>query len=156
MQTANPLAAALRDWAEVFMRRSMRDMIRYTRTTGYTMPQISTLMRISKEGVCGVSNIGDYLGVTNAAASQMINKLVDNGLLERSEDPDDRRNRLISLTPAGNELVQDFIDARYAWLQGLSAQLSAEDQAEIIDALHCLNEAAVRLEPVEAGTYSSS
>lgn len=115
------------------------------------MPQISTLMRISKQGVCGVSNIGEYLGVTNAAASQMINKLVENGLLERSEDPDDRRNRLIALTPAGEALVQDFVNARYGWLHGLSDQLSQDRQEAIIGALQHLNAAATRLEPVEEG-----
>jgi DNA-binding MarR family transcriptional regulator len=106
-------------------------------------------MRIHKEGVCGVSNIGEHLGVTNAAASQMINKLVENGLLARSEDPNDRRNRLIALTPAGEALVHDFFHARYAWLQGLSDQLSLERQETIIKAIHNLNEAAERLEPVD-------
>lgn len=151
MEPTSDLALALRDWAEIFMRRSMRDIIRYTRTTGYSMPQISTLMRISKQGVCGVSNIGEYLGVTNAAASQMINKLVENGLLERSEDPDDRRNRLIALTPAGEALVHDFVNARYGWLEGLSDQLSQDRQEAIIGALQHLNAAATRLEPVEEG-----
>ena len=131
------------------MRRSIRDMMRFSRTTGLTMPQISTIMRIYHQGVCGVSDIGDYLGVTNAASSQMINRLVEQGLLERSEDPKDRRNRLITLTPKGEALLHDFIEARYHWMHDLTTQLSPEDQETIITALTHLQEAAERLGPIE-------
>lgn len=141
--------SVLRSWAEVFMRRSIRDMMRFTRSTGLTMPQISTIMRIYHQGVCGVSDIGDYLGVTNAASSQMIHRLVEQGLLERTEDPKDRRNRLISLTPRGEALLHDYIEARYDWLHELTTQLSAEDQETIIAALTHLTEAAERLAPIE-------
>lgn len=150
MNDSSRFTSVLRSWAEVFMRRSIRDMMRFTRSTGLTMPQISTFMRIYHQGVCGVSDIGDYLGVTNAASSQMIHRMVEQDLLVRTEDPKDRRNRLISLTPKGEALLHDYIEARYHWLHELTAQLSPEDQKTIISALTLLTEAAERLAPVEA------
>ncbi|MFN2196401.1 MAG: MarR family winged helix-turn-helix transcriptional regulator [Anaerolineales bacterium] len=149
MNDPSRFTSVLRGWSEVFMRRSIRDTMRFTRSTGLSMPQISTIMRIYHQGVCGVSDIGDYLGVTNAASSQMIHRLVEQGLLERSEDPNDRRNRLITLTPKGEALMHDFIEARFNWMQELTTQLSPEDQETIIAALTHLKEAAERLTPIE-------
>jgi DNA-binding MarR family transcriptional regulator len=148
MKESIQFTVVLRNWAEVFMRRSMHDFIQFTRSTGLTMGQISTLMRIAHHGACGVSDIGDYLGVTNAASSQMIHKMVEQDLLERTEDPKDRRNKLITLAPKGQTLVKDFIESRYLWVQDLTTQLTQEEQETIITALTALTDASQRLDPV--------
>ena len=58
------------------MRRSMHEFLAFTRQSGISMTQLSALMRLYHGGGCGVSDLGLHLGVTNAAASQMIDKLV--------------------------------------------------------------------------------
>jgi DNA-binding MarR family transcriptional regulator len=138
--------SVVRAWAEVFMRHEMREFIRLSKSTGLSMGQIGTLMRLYHHGVCGVSDLGEYLGVTNAASSQMIHKLVEQGLLERSEDPADRRNKLISLSPSGKKLVHDIIAARHTWMESLASHLNSEDQQTIIFALTSLTQAARRLD----------
>ena len=59
--------------------------------TGLSFSQINILMRLLHGGNTGVSEVGSQLGVTNAAASQAVDRLVQLGLIERTEDPDDRR-----------------------------------------------------------------
>lgn len=140
----------LHEWAEVFMRRSMRDFIRFTKDTGLSNPQISTLMRIYYRGACGVSDVGSHTGVTNAAASQMVERLVQQGLLERAEDANDRRVKQLSLTRKGRTLIEKSIDARRRWLEDLTTALTEDQQTEIISALTYLTEAARRLEPPES------
>src|SRR3972149_5862951 len=81
----------LHDWAEIFMRRSMRDFIQSSKDSGLSVSQLSTLFRLHPKGFCGVSEIGDHLGITNAAASQMVERLVQLGLLERAVGTHDRR-----------------------------------------------------------------
>ena len=83
------------------MGRSMRDFTTFMRNSGLSMPQVSALFRLYYQGQCGVTDIADHLDVTSAAASQMIERLVQQGLLERSEDPNDRRVKQIDLSPAG-------------------------------------------------------
>lgn len=141
----------LREWAEVFMRRSMRDFTRFTKESGLSMPQVSVLLRLHYRGACGISELGEYLTVTNAAASQMIDKLVGMGLLERSEDASDRRAKQVTLTARGRELIDAGIEARRHWMEQLTTTLSREQQQEIAAALTLLTEAARQLEPVDHG-----
>lgn len=138
----------LRHWSEVFMERSMRDFAAFMRSAGLSMPQVSTLFRLHYQGSCAVSDLSSHLGVTTAAASQMIDRLVQQGLLERSEDPNDRRAKQITLTPAGRELVQASIEARTQWMTEVAAVLSPAEQAEIAAALTALTDAVQRLDQV--------
>jgi len=136
----------LHEWSEVFVHRSMRDFKRFMDDTGLSPSQINTLMRLHYSGPCGVSDIAEHLGISNAAASQMIDKLVQAELVERAEAPDDRRMKQITLAPHGAALVERGIDARRCWMEELTCTLSPEQQAAIADALAVLTEAARRLE----------
>lgn len=124
------------------MQRSMHDLVRFNRSRGLSMSQFSTLLRLHHEGECGVSDLGEQLGVTNAAASQMVAKLVQQGLLERCEDPADRRNKIISLSGTGQALVLESMEARLSWLHELNEALTTEQQAQIRAALDQLIAAA--------------
>ncbi len=137
---------ALQEWMDVFMNRSMRNSMGFWKKTGMSMPQISTLMRLHYRGACNVSDLGSYLTVTPAAASQMIEKLVQHGYIERTEDPEDRRTKQITLTHKGTALVQKSLDARRRWLNDLIKNLSPEQQAEIAGALDRLTQAARQLD----------
>jgi DNA-binding MarR family transcriptional regulator len=138
---------ALREWAEVFMRRSMRDFVVLSKDAGISMSQLSTLMRLFHRGGCGVSDIGDQLGITNAAASQLIDKLVQQGLVQRSEDSHDRRVKHVALTEKGRELIQESIEVRRRWMEDLTSALSPDEQQAIIRGLIILTRAALNIEP---------
>ena len=139
----------LHDWAEIFMCRSMRDFIQSSKDSGLSVPQLSALIRLHHQGFCGVSEIGNHLGITNAAASQMVERLVQLHLLERAEDPRDRRLKQLTLTPKGQELVRECIGARRQWMEGLTNALTPEEQKLIINALTILTSAARQLETVK-------
>ena len=140
------LTDILRLWAEVFMHRSMRDFQRFTRESGLSMSQLNALFRIYHGGACGISDIGEHLGVTSAASSQMIDRLVQLDLLQRSEDPLDRRNKSLTLTDKGRALIEESIEARRRWLEDLTRTLTPDQQAAIASALTTLTLAAQRLE----------
>lgn len=128
------------------MHRSMRDFHRFTRESGLSMSQLNALFRIYHGGVCGISDIGEHLGVTSAASSQMIDRLVQLDLLQRSEDPLDRRNKSLALTDKGRALIADSIEARRRWLEDLTRTLAPDQQAAIASALTTLTLAAQQLE----------
>ena len=145
MAETKQLPQVLNEWAALFMHRSMQEFTHLMQETGLSMAQLSTLMRLSHGGACGVSHLGDRLGVTAAAASKMIERLVQQGLLAREEDLADRRVRNVTITPAGTAIVQQAIAARQAWLADLTNLLQPEEQAISIDALTKLTEAGRRL-----------
>jgi len=142
MSPTKEFTEVIREWSEVFMHRSMREFKRFMDETDLSFSQISVLMRLFHGSNCGVSEIGGQLGVTNAAASQTVDRLVQLGLIERTEDPDDRRAKRLSLTEKGRVLIEKGIEARSKWIESLTDALTAEQQNMIISALTLLTEAA--------------
>ena len=144
--SSDPFTDILRRWAEVFMHRSMRDFHQFTRKSGLSMSQLNALFHIYHGGACGISDVGEHLGVTNAASSQMIERLVQLDLLQRSEDPLDRRNKCLALTDKGRAVIGESIEARRRWLEDLTTTLTPDQQEAIASALTTLTYAAQRLE----------
>ena len=132
----------IREWSEVFMQRSMRDFRKFMEETGLSFSQINILMRLLHGRRIGVSEIGEQLGVTNAAASQAVDRLVGMDLIERTEDPTDRRAKRLALTLKGHALIEKGIEVRSQWIEGLTDALTPEQQSLIISALTLLTEAA--------------
>ena len=124
------------------MQRSMRDFKRFMDSTGLSFSQINILMRLFHGESTTVSEIGDLMGVTNAAASQAVDRLVVLGLIERTEDPDDRRTKRLALTQTGRATIEKGIEARSQWVEGITDALDPDQQEMIISALNLLSEAA--------------
>ena len=146
MTKSTQIAQPLREWMDVFMHRSMRGWNRFAKSTGLSMPQFSILMQLHYKGLCGMSEISERFDVTAAAASQLVDKLVQSGYIERTEDPSDRRAKLLKLSTNGAKLVDDGIQERYRWMDDLVSKLSATDQTKISEALSILTEAARQMD----------
>jgi DNA-binding MarR family transcriptional regulator len=146
MLSMEQLVGVLTDWSAVFMRNSMRNFIRYSKESGLSMTQIGALFRIFHLGNSAISNVGEELGVTPAAASQMLERLVQQGLILRSEDPVDRRVKQIVLTDKGRKTVKEGISARQQWFFDLAEMLSEGERAQVVEALTMLIERANQLD----------
>jgi len=134
------------------MQRSMRDFMGYARESGLSMAQLGALFQIHHKGSCGVTDLGDTLGVTSSAASQLLERLVHQGLILRSEDPSDRRVKHIVLTDKGLQVLHESIRARQSWLADLAETLSGSEKEDIIAALNILIDKAEHLSQlVESG-----
>ena len=112
------------------------------------MPQFSILMQLHHKGPCGMSEVSERFDISAAAASQLVDKLVQSGHLERAEDPSDRRAKLLTLSIKGSELIQQGIEERYRWMDDLANTLSADDQKKVSEALTLLTKAAKEMEIV--------
>jgi DNA-binding MarR family transcriptional regulator len=137
---------SIRSWMDIFMHRSMRAWGRFAKSTGLSMPQFSVLMQLHYRGACGMSKVSEGFDITPAAASQLVDKLVHSGLIQRVEDPDDRRAKMLSLTDKGRELIQQGIEERYRWVEELAAKLSVEERAQVSEALNIMTRAAQEME----------
>lgn len=146
MTKSSQFTQAIRSWMDVFMHRSMRGWGLFAKSTGLSMPQFSLLMQMHYKGACGMSEVSERFEITPAAASQLVDKLVQNGLIQREEDPNDRRAKLLNLTVKGNELIQRGIEERYRWVDELSAKLTAEERAHVSGAFNIMTRAAQDLE----------
>jgi DNA-binding MarR family transcriptional regulator len=137
---------SIREWMDVFMQRSMGNWWRFARSTGLSMPQFSLMTQMYHRGACGMSGISERFEITPAAASQMVDKLVQSGYVVREEDPTDRRAKTLNLTTRGRQLIDAGNEERYRWVEELAGKLNAEERARIVEALKLMTRAIQELE----------
>jgi len=131
---------------DVFMHRSMRGWGLFAKSLGLSMPQFSVLMQLHHKGAFGMSEVSERFEITPAAASQLVDKLVQNGYIVREEDPNDRRAKLLNLTDKGRDLVRQGMEERYRWVNQLSERLTDEERAQVSEALDIMTRVATDLE----------
>ncbi len=73
-----------------------------------TMAQAKLLYVVTATGELTMSDIAQRLGVTASTASGSVDHLVDLGLLRRVDDPADRRQVRVSVTPRGQERLEQL------------------------------------------------
>lgn len=140
------LLDAFHEWLRVVMRFSMRNFMLYAKEHNYSVAQLNALFRIYHRGACGISELGEEMGVTSAAASQLLDRLVQQGLAIRMEDSRDRRNKVVQLTESGKQIVQEAMAARQVWLADLVNLLTPQEQQQVEAAIRLLLEKMNSLE----------
>lgn len=143
------LAQIIMDWAVDFMRQSMHDFTRHARSAGFSLAQMNVLFHLYYRGDSEVTLFADLMQITPAAASQMVERMVQQGLARRTKTADDQRVRLVSLTEKGRGVVEESIAARQLWMQKLLSALSHQEKVAVIHALSILTEKAGQLEPAQ-------
>jgi DNA-binding MarR family transcriptional regulator len=121
----------------------MRGFFNFAMERDLTPSQLGTLMRMYHRGARrGLQSLRSETGKTNAAISQMIDRLVQRGLVERTEAPEDRRSKHICLTAQGSALVEECGRFRLHWVDEALRRLSPEELAVVARGLSLLLEKA--------------
>ena len=132
---------------EMFMQRSLRGIIGSMKQDGLSMPKIYTLLYLYHEGEVRISDIGVLMEVGKAAASQLVDRLVLQGLVERVEDESDRRARQIRLMPKSLALIEKGLQVQREQMGRVMGQLSGEQMEVVQKAFGYLVEAMHKIEP---------
>jgi DNA-binding MarR family transcriptional regulator len=80
--------------------------LRQTSPGGLTLSQWSALVTIEKQDRLRIGDLAEREGFSAPTATRLVAGLEEQGLLQRSGDPDDRRTAYVSLTPAGTEKLE--------------------------------------------------
>jgi MarR family 2-MHQ and catechol resistance regulon transcriptional repressor len=73
--------------------------------TGLCDSDFRILEALLNRGPLPVNTIGPKVNLTPGSISVAVDRLFDKGLVSRVESPEDRRVRVVSLTPRGKELI---------------------------------------------------
>jgi DNA-binding MarR family transcriptional regulator len=87
-------------------------------TEGLTPPQFAALVKIRDFGTVSQNRLGRSVAMDPATSQGVTQRLLAKNLIERRDDPNDRRRALLSLTPEGEAMVGRLIP--------LGKQISAE------------------------------
>ena len=105
--------------------------------------QLKTLFLVVFKKPSTVSGLSDLLGVGQPTASHLVEKLVQAGLLERTENPQDRRSVQVRPTEAGQELVRRLWQGRRDFLRSWLKRLSSRDMSALWEGLSALQQIAL-------------
>jgi DNA-binding MarR family transcriptional regulator len=110
-----------------------------------TMPQAKLLYLVALSGELHMSTLVQRLGVSLSTVSGLVDKVVDHGLATRREDPADRRQVLVGLTPEGAAFIDRFRELNARQMRELLEELDVAELALLRDAFGSLERAVTRL-----------
>ena len=142
---SSQLPSAFHDGLEIVLAHIIQDFMRFMKQQGLSTPQINALMHIYHVGECQVSDIGALTDVSNAAASQLVERLVQQDLVERREDPANRRAKILRLTEKGKGLIRGGVPSNH-FLMVMMASLTTDQRETVQQAFSILAQAAQQIQ----------
>jgi len=101
-----------------------------------SMPQFICLLIISKIGKMKMSELANYLSLSYASVTNLINKLVNSNLVKRYDDPNDRRVVIVELTNKGKKIIYNIREKHKEVFYKNCSNLSDEEIKTLINGLN--------------------
>jgi DNA-binding MarR family transcriptional regulator len=92
---------------------------------------VGTLLYIQEKGMPSMSDIAEYLKVARPTATSLVNTLIKEGILERVNDPEDRRRVLLRLSTKGIKELDATLQSRNNAFARSISHLSESDCHEL-------------------------
>jgi DNA-binding MarR family transcriptional regulator len=118
----------------------LRTEMRKQREPSLSVPQVRLLGFLSRQPGVSLSEVAEHLGVTRATASAMTDRLVQRKLVDRSEDPQERRQVMLRLTATGQEQLNQIRNMTRLRIAGLLGKLSTEELKSLSAGINLLGE----------------
>ena len=107
-----------------------------------TIAQFRVLVVLAAHGQTTLVQLASRLGVNASTAQRQVDRLVREGLVSRRENPSDRREVVIVITPAGAALVDAVTARRREAIARIVRDLPGADRPALIAALEAFAAAA--------------
>ena len=112
-----------------------RDLMHLAHEFELSFSQMKALHHMNERNDLSVKELGEQMGLSLAAMSRAADELVQRGLMDRTEDPGDRRIKRLRLTAEGRALVQKMREIRMAGFEQFVATLSPKERTLLAKAL---------------------
>jgi DNA-binding MarR family transcriptional regulator len=124
---------------------SSRDFFAAVEQAGLTFTQVKCLHRLGdSEEPLPLNALSETLGLSGPAISRAIDGLVQRGEVKRTEDPRDRRSKLLTLSARGRRTIDRFVAIRLAGIKRFVEELTDEERTALAAGL---SPVARRLDP---------
>ena len=103
-----------------------------------TIGQLKSLFFIDFEGSTSFRKLASVLGVTPPNVTRIIDRLVEQGLVSREENPENRRMLLLRTTDKGKDLLAKLRESHMSRGLDILAQLSLKELSALAEGLTAL------------------
>jgi DNA-binding MarR family transcriptional regulator len=107
-----------------------------------TRAQLKSLFFISNQGSTNSKELSAALKVTPTNTTGIVDRLVKQGLVSRTEDTRDRRMLSLRATDEGEELLAKLRERRRGYMSEVLAYMSVDELATLVQGLASLAKAA--------------
>jgi DNA-binding MarR family transcriptional regulator len=118
--------------------RFIRADMRANSAASLSIPQLRSLAFLNRNPGASLSDLAEHLGVTCATASATTERLVQRNLVQRIDDPQERRRVLLSLTKDGKHHLKQSQDQTRTHIADLLTGLTEEQISHIEEGLALL------------------
>ena len=115
--------------------RAIRGHMREGRAEGVSVPQFRALLHVGRNPGTDLSGLAEHLGASMPAVSELVSRLVRDGLLVRELDPSSRRRIRLTISPEGERQYLAARSRTVDWLAGRLDTASPEQLDRIAGAL---------------------
>ena len=112
-----------------------------------TLTQFRTLVVLDNHGGINLNRLAELLDVNSSTAMRMIDRLLVANLVTRQDNPSNRREVLLDLSPAGRRIVRRVTARRRAEIARIVQQMPAAQRGVLVTALRAFASAAGEPEP---------
>jgi MarR family 2-MHQ and catechol resistance regulon transcriptional repressor len=113
------------------MMKAMRALTKYAAVdieeTGLGLTDFGVLEVLLHKGPLPVNTIGPIVDLTPGSISIAVDRLFEKGLVSRIESPEDRRVRIVALTPRGKDLIVPAFRKHSGQMKRLFSELGPEE-----------------------------
>ena len=119
------------DHVWLVMMKAMRALTRYAAAgieeTGLGLSDFGVLEILLHKGPLPVNTIGPIVDLTPGSISIAVHRLFEKGLVSRVESTEDRRVRIVALTPRGKDLIIPAFRKHAGQMRSVFSELSQEE-----------------------------
>jgi DNA-binding MarR family transcriptional regulator len=113
------------------LKRSMNRQLEEVDSCSATPVQTEIMARI-KKGVSRTADIAELMQASASAVTQHVNQLVESGYVTKTESTHDRRELILSLTPAGKTVIDKKMEFMRKRVENIVSTLTDDELDEFI------------------------
>src|SRR5580700_6468074 len=121
--------------AWLVMMKAMQAITRYAlanlEETGLGLSDFAVLEALLHKGPLPVNVIGPKVNLTPGSISVAVDRLVSKGLVSRAESSEDRRVRIVALTPHGKSVITPIFRAYVDTMEQVYAEVSRHELLQL-------------------------
>ena len=125
--------------------------LRHQDPPGMSATQHLALVTVAEHGQMAIGDLAEAERLPSSAATQLVDRLEEAGLVTRSRDPHDRRGVQVVITDSGRRLVDERRRLGNAWLAGRLALLTDAERASLALSLDVIERLVLAEGPARAG-----
>jgi len=110
--------------------------------SGLTLTQLRSLFLIANKGSTNFRKLAEALGVTPSNVTGIVDRLVEQGLVSRTQNPEDRREMTLQATDKGQALVSNLKEVGIKHMTQILSVLSLEELSALAQGLSAFIRAA--------------